>query len=67
MTYTLTAILGKTAQAVSFEADHDNDAMMSAIAKIMNLAYENPTGPWGKGEIILRDEDGRVVETMPAK
>lgn len=66
-TYTLTAILGKSAKAVSFEQDNDKYAMLESVGKILRLASEDPTGPWAKGEIILRDEDGNTVAGMDAK
>jgi hypothetical protein len=67
MTYTLTAELNGKIEATPIEAYSDNDAMMGAIAKIMNRAAENPTGPWGKGEIRLTNEAGELIESMPAK
>lgn len=66
-TYALTASNSTTTEATPIEAENDQDAMFSAIAKILNRAHENPEGIWGKGEIILKDEAGDTVAEMAGK
>ncbi len=67
MTYTLTAELNGTIIATPIIADNDKEAMFDGAFKVMSLAYDDPTGPWGKGEIKLTDEAGNVVAGMDAK
>lgn len=67
MNATLTAThKGKTERKHLTDLVDDNDAMMFAIPKIMDLAYTKEV--WAKGMITLTDDaDGRIIQMMPAK
>ena len=41
-----------------------NDAVMTAIAEIMNRGYEDPL--WAKGHIRLVDSEGDLIKEMEA-
>ena len=66
-TYQLTATLADKTVLTSITADDDASAMMQAIPYIMDEAYNDKLGPWAKGLIALRDEEGYIIETMDAK
>ena len=66
--YQLTATLdSNTDEAYLFEALSDDEATMTAIGYIMDMAYADKGGPWAKGAITLTDPDGNVLHTMGAK
>jgi hypothetical protein len=66
-TYQLTATLADKTVLTSITAHDDASAMMDAIPYIMDKAHKDQLGPWAKGLIALRDEEGYIIETMEAK
>ena len=50
------------------EADNDTDATFEAMAYVMDKAYADPDGSWGRGEITLIDRGSeKVLRTMKGK
>jgi hypothetical protein len=66
--YQLTATIdSNNDEAYLFEASADDEATMTAIGYIMDMAYADKQGPWAKGAITLIDPNGNVIHTMSAK
>jgi uncharacterized glyoxalase superfamily protein PhnB len=70
--YTLSASIGLTTVRLRFEAEDDTYAVMHAIREILDRAameetYEFDQKFWSKGEIVLTDPNGAVLNTMPLK
>ena len=66
-TYTLTATLNRNTNRKTLWARNDSDAMMEAIAHIMNSAHKNKQGAWALGAIKLVDSEGNLVAQMEEK
>jgi hypothetical protein len=68
MMFTLTALLdGYPGEVVSFDTEDSLAATIEGTMIILDKAYVDKQGPWAKGEITLRDEDGNVLHRMDAK
>lgn len=66
-TYTLTAHLGLERKTKTIHADTQIEATLEAITHVLDKAYENQTGAWANGVIVLSDSDGFAIHTMDAK
>lgn len=64
-TYTLTATLKGIVNTVPFTSDSDEHAIVDAAFKVLSVAPSSRL--WATGLIELRDPDGVVISTMPAK
>lgn len=67
MTYYLTAVLGTRRRRRTIQAEDSLEATIASIAKILNLAHDEPDGPWAKGRVQLHTGDGRLLHEMEAK
>lgn len=65
--YLLSADLDERVEMKILDADTAEEAMMQAIGLILNYAFEDQTGPWAIGRILLKDNGGNVVAEMEAK
>jgi hypothetical protein len=65
MRYILIAELGTTTNMVSFDAENDTDAELTAAFKVMRAAPESTL--WARGEVTLKNEAGDIISRMPAK
>lgn len=70
--YTLSASIGLTTLRLRFEAADDTYAVMYAIREILDRAsmeetYEFDQRFWSKGEIVLTDPNGAILQMMPLK
>ncbi len=70
--YTLSTSIGLTTLRLRFEAEDDTAAVLHAIREILDRAAREETYDfdqkfWSKGEIILRNPDGAILQTMPLK
>jgi hypothetical protein len=65
MRYLLTAERGTTTNMVSFDAENDTDAEMTAAFKVMRAAPQSVL--WARGEITLKNAAGDIISRMPAK
>ena len=63
--YTLTATLNGKTETLRLTGGDDNDAMLTAIQMILDRGYKSDL--WGRGEIVLTDSHGVVVNSMAAK
>lgn len=67
MNYLLSADLDDKVQMKMLDAESAEDAMMQAVGLILDYAFEDQTGPWAIGHILLTDNGGNVVAEMEAK
>ena len=65
--YLLSADLDEKVEMKMLDADNAEEAMMRAIGLILDYAFEDQTGPWAVGHILLTDNGGNVVAEMEAK
>lgn len=65
--YLLSADLDEQVEMKMLAANDAEEAMMQAIALILDYAFEDQSGPWAVGHILLTDEGGNVVAEMEAK
>jgi hypothetical protein len=63
--YTLTATLNGETATLRLTGKDDNDAMLTAIGMILDRGIKSDL--WGRGEIVLTDSQGVVVNSMAAK
>ena len=65
---TVTGVAYSSTLKYHLEADNDTDATFEAMRYVMDEAYRDPSGPWGRGEIVLTDRGStRVLRTMKGK
>ena len=67
MSYILTATLDGETETVTLSSSSDFTASLDALPIIMDNAHEDKQGVWAKGEIVLTDPNGNVVNRMEAK
>lgn len=65
LNYTLTATLDGKTETLRLTASDDNVAMLDAIGMILNRGHKSDL--WGRGEIVLTDSQGVIVNSMAAK
>ena len=65
--YLLSADLGELTEMKLLAAEDAEQAMMQAIPMILDYAFQDQTGPWAVGHILLTDNGGNVVAEMEAK
>jgi hypothetical protein len=66
--YYVIATQDSTTLSQPLAADNDNDATFEAMRYVMDRAYNDPAGPWGRGEIQLVDKGAsKVLRTMTGK
>lgn len=65
--YLLSADLDERVEMKMLAAEDAEQAMMEAITLILDYAFEDQTGPWAIGRILLTDNGGNVVAEMEAK
>lgn len=65
MKYPLTAKLNQKTLVTSVYADNDEQALIEASFRVIDLATNNQI--WAEGEITLSSPEGKVLETMPTK
>lgn len=65
--YLLSADLDERVEMKMLAAEDAEQAMMEAIPLILDYAFEDQTGPWAVGHILLTDQGGNVVAEMEAK
>ena len=65
--YLLSAELDEKVEMKMLAAEDAEQAMMEAIPIILDYAFQDQTGPWAIGRILLTDNGGNVVAEMEAK
>jgi len=65
--YLLSADLDGKVEMKMLAAEDAEQAMMEAIPMILDYAFQDQTGPWAIGRILLTDNGGNVVAEMEAK
>ena len=65
--YLLSADLDEKVEMKMLAAEDAEQAMMEAIPLILDYAFQDQTGPWAVGHILLTDNGGNVVAEMEAK
>ena len=63
--YTLTATLNGETATLRLTGEDDNDAMLTATGMMLDRGIKSEL--WGRGEIVLTDSRGVVVNSMAAK
>lgn len=65
--YLLSANLDDLTEMKLLSAEDAEQAMLEAIPMILDYAFQDQTGPWAVGHILLTDNGGNVVAEMEAK
>ena len=65
--YLLSADLDEKVEMKMLDAEDAEQAMLEAIPLILDYAFQDQTGPWAVGHILLTDNGGNVVAEMDAK
>jgi hypothetical protein len=60
-------ISGQRKRAIRQWCEDSTDATFWAMARTLDLAAKDRSGPWAKGEIRLIAPDGQILRTMPEK